>query len=1354
MLMRAIETDTICPYAGLRSFTEDESIYFKGRDTQVDQITALLEQNKFLMVTGASGDGKSSLVYAGLIPNARAGFFRTRYSNWLIADFRPERDPLGNMAASVAHQLQISADTVKTELRRGYSSLVDLYTSSTAYAGEEDPSFQTLSDPERKEKKRTAANLLILLDQFEEFFTNPENMHEEAPSTDAQTVVNLVLETARIALKRNLPIYIVCTMRSDYIGQCSAFRGLPEYIGFSQFFVPRLKRRDLKQVIEEPAILSGNRITQRLIERLVFDIAEGVDQLPILQHALSRVWKAADSGREEMDLLHYAKVGGMSVDDLPDEDQVRFAQWFVTLPEAERKYYKNTGLNRIIDIHANLLYENAWSIHNERHPDHPVSQKDAKRTIAIAFSCLTKIDNSRAVRNRMTLGEVARIVNDPDLPVETVGHILDVFREDGNNFIRPFHTEDPETEHLHGGSILDITHESLIRNWDKLNAWAEKEFEFYTTWIDLRKQLDRWKQSGKSRGFLLPIGPLTYFDNWYKSARPNEGWLERYEAPIEETDRATRPSSAQTMSDIREFLRRSTSKEWLPRTFMKYGARRVLTALAVLVMLGLTTYYWFDAVRKKNSSVIATLKQEAAVLLDAPEVKLENKALYLIALERQDSGKLMPVLAAKSYLDRLPLAIETYGQLQRLDKEHHVQLRNQLLKAIIKDLDGKEASGDPELQLLQTNRLAILLAMDQYYMPDEDKRNDLTQVVALGDSLAMRYFRDPSLNRTVVPVQLNLALQFWLTFGKVSPEGLHDLLKLISPRSGPDAESRFNVYYPAGSYEPNGKLQNDFNGGFHTLASLYAALGDTAGVSWSFSRLLETGQRNYFEMARVINNHNNIIGFLYQYGHRDMVPGLLTWIGSHTEDNPPITLLRNVVIRSGYITHLYYNSFQPDNNIFRATAGYTFPNLYFCSRDQFDAESADHEATMRQDKDPNERSFQLAMSAKRKAMFYTKYWYDRKMPQDSARLNAWFKEGLEQYRKIDSAFLEGTQAVTLVYNTDGVRSSTPRRRDLFLYPDYRDGWFSLTFHGDAFFRYLHDKGLLNTLYKDARELQNLHSWLAKAFEWKAEVSPDEFGKLQVLPDDVLQDLLDFVNGHPAGASFDKNLPTIVLANRAFEKGDSARGIAMTHALDIPTMPRSLGRYEYLEKVFMVNMVNQLLMHLAQIGKKDEIRDIVGILNNDRQRAIAYFSMAEQLYRSRTDPAAFQYLDSGFKTINGIPYVDINADMEPRLVPIRVLSEIGGADIDHEAAERLRQLPEPFKYFGVASRVIGIAFEGNYHQARMAISSTLTESQALDCHTYILMEASKARERVAGDTEWAEFDSNLYWPIFYNNYYPT
>ncbi|HYM93947.1 MAG TPA: hypothetical protein VET23_07400, partial [Chitinophagaceae bacterium] len=116
--------------------------------------------------------------------------------------------------------------------------------------------------------------------------------------------------------------------------------------------------------------------------------------------------------------------------------------------------------------------------------------------IALAFSCLTKIDNSRAVRNRMSLQEITDIINTPSFTTDVVSDVLDIFREEGNSFIRPFKTEDPATHKLSPGSVLDITHESLIRNWTKLNTWANQEFEFYSTYLDFKKQLDRWKNSG------------------------------------------------------------------------------------------------------------------------------------------------------------------------------------------------------------------------------------------------------------------------------------------------------------------------------------------------------------------------------------------------------------------------------------------------------------------------------------------------------------------------------------------------------------------------------------------------------------------------------------------------------------------------------------------------------------------------------------------------------------------------------------------------------------------------------------------------------------------------------------------
>ena len=1324
-----------CPYTGLRSFTEEESLYFKGRDLQADQITALLEQNKFLMITGASGEGKSSLIYAGLIPNARAGFFRARYTNWLIADFRPERKPLKNLAHSLATQLQSNEHSVETELKRGFSSLVDLYTNSAFYAGDDDE-----QQPDgNKERRRKAANLLILVDQFEEFFTNPENFQNEQPSAEAQTVVNLILETATIAIKRNLPIYVVCTMRSDYIGQCSAFRGLPEFIGFSQFFVPRLKRRDLKEVIEEPALLSGNRISQRLIERLVYDVAEGVDQLPILQHALSRIWQYANNGQEEMDLVHYAMVGGMPAEELPDEDKPRFYKWFNELSDRHRAFYKDPGLQKVVEIHANLLYENSWEYYSSHHPEQPITQRDAKRIIALCFSCLTRIDNSRAVRNRMSLEEITAIINSPHLTTTIVGHVLNIFREEGNSFIRPFITADRTSREISPDTVLDITHESLIRNWNKLIQWAEKEFEYYSTYLDFSQQLERWKRSGKSRGYLLPIGPLTYFENWYQEAKPNVGWINRYAGNRHETSAY---KAEHELADAKQFLKASGRKVAITRAFMKYGPLRIALGLAILIMLGLSGYYLYDANLKKNDKVIQRLRTEAASLISSPEVNLADKAIYLIAQERYDSGTLIQDLRTRDYESRLKLAVESYKQAIYIDKLHPSYIKDSLVSLLSEMLIHPPSAASPELLLTEGNKFTVLLAMDGYYLPAGEKDSTLAAVCEKNYDLVNLFLTHREWYQPSVPVQLNLAIQFWLSKGNATAEKIKAVLQKFSPREGKDAAAAFGLYYSKGSYEANGRLSSDFSLGYHTLACLYAALGDAENRNWCFQEWLDNGQRDYFEAARVLNNHLNVIGYLYQFGHRDQVPAMLQWLSTHTNDNPPLTLLRNTVIRSGYISHLY--TINIDRDYHRSTRGYLYPNLCLMSRANFDSLEADYEGEIRNMKDVNERNFQLAMNDKRKAMFYSKYFYDRHLPVDKGRLDGWLDEAMDLYSKIDQQWLEGTQSLTVIYNGDGVRTSDVKRKNLFIYPDYRDGWFSWTFHTDYFFNYLKSHGQLGNLYKTAADLQNIHYWAFKGFEWKPQMAPLTYSNDFRLPDSTLKSILQFVNQHPEGKSFDQNMIHLVLANRAFEAGDTSAAMLEYKKVNLDYLQSSSNRYEYLEKDFVINMMYRLATYLAGAGKLTDADQIVKRFETDRQKVQAYLGMSEKLYRREGNPLSFVALDSAFAIDRKIDYSYEMPDVDPRFYKIFVLSEIGSRTLSGQAGEVLRELPERTKGFGIISRVSGITYEGNYYNALTNIPATLTETQDLQCRGLILLQACQNRERISGDTHWKGMDEYLLW----------
>jgi hypothetical protein len=1347
-----IDKPNICPYTGLRSFTEEESLYFKGRDLQVDQITALLEQNKFLMVTGASGEGKSSLIYAGLIPNARAGFFKAKYTNWVVADFRPERSPVHNMSEVLAVAFNSKPSTIETELRRGFSSLIDLYTNSDFYIDEADEQWQKMNEEEKKSKKRVAANLMLIVDQFEEFFTNPENFYNEAPSQDSQIVVNLVLETARIAIKRNIPVYVVCTMRSDYIGQCSAFRGLPEYIGFSQFFVPRLKRKDLKQVIEEPAILSGNRISQRLIERLVYDIAEGVDQLPILQHALSQIWLAADHGQKEMDVIHYAMVGGMHASELPDEEQDEFRKWFTALPQIRQNYYRDTGLNKIIEIHASILYENAWENYNIDHRDNLITQQNAKRIIALTFSCLTKIDNSRAVRNRMSLAEITGIINMPSITPKIVGEILSIYREEGNLFIRPFKTDDPATHKISPDTVLDITHESLIRNWNKLNAWANQEFEFYTTYLDFKKQLDRWKKSGKSRDFLLPIGPLTYFENWYNKCKPNVGWIKRYSEVHDDEKKAT-AEAENILADIRDFIKRSARKVAVSRAFMKYGASRIATLVAIGAMIILSGFYWYDAEQKQNDRVIGKVRSEMGSLMKSKEIGSEIKAVSLLIEERYEPGYMLNYLSDLDAKGRLSLAIEAYKQLLKFNKHDESIHKSNLvheIKETFNDLIAKKI--DHSFLLTELNKSTTLLSYDNYYNPSDSTQKLLQHFVDEGYNLALVFFGTASLFRPTIPSELNYAIQQWLTFGNVTEEKVTNIIGTFSPFEEAKGKGMFDVYFPKGSYEINGRIPNDFNGGFHTLASLYAALGNSDKVIQCFEVIKQSGQNDYFT-GSLFNNYTHILATFYQFGHREKAGDMVQWLAANYPSDTPLTIYRNAVIRAGYMSQLYRVNIE--KNILVSYKGYFFPNLCLANRNVFNALADEYEKLISEIKDPSQRNYTMAIEKKRRAVFNSKYYYDRGLKPDIDSLNNLLLKAVYYYRLVNKDSLEATVSVTIPYYGDGVRNRTFKRKHLFIYPDYMEGWFSWTYHSDVFFNFIDKNNLFEELYTTPQDLGFIHFWFAKANEVKPFWGSANFDNNYPLSDETFKRILQLSETHPEGKSLDINLVSLILANRAFDRKDSVAGMNYYNRFDKDNFAASRDKYEYLEKTFFLNQLKMLCVNLALIGKQKEAVELAEKFEHNHEKAFAYIFMAEKTYMDQMDPKAFTYLDSVFSKSKEINFSFFNFDnkqaVDIRFNLILLLSRIGGRELNSLSNNFLAEIIEDNKFNGVINKVYGVAEEGNFYRAKMVLPSTLTETQDLIARAFILWQACHKKESEQESKSWTAMDDFITHDINYIYY---
>ncbi|MBH8556352.1 trypsin-like peptidase domain-containing protein [Nostocaceae cyanobacterium CENA357] len=271
-----------CPYRGLFPFREEDTKFFFGRDIVTHQLVDTVHTQSLVAVIGASGSGKSSVVFAGLIPNLR------QQGNWLIESFRPKTHPVDELAAVIVRLREpekgkTQQDIDAGDLARGLRS--QQVAAHTVLS-------RILSENENK-------RLLLVVDQFEELYASCSDVKER------QLFLNQLLEAAELLQDFTL----LLTLRADFLGYALSDRRFADALQNADLKLAPMNPKELQQAIAQPTNKQGVRLEEGLAERILQAVADSPGNLPLLEFTLTQLW--AEQQNRQMTHAAYEAIGGV-----------------------------------------------------------------------------------------------------------------------------------------------------------------------------------------------------------------------------------------------------------------------------------------------------------------------------------------------------------------------------------------------------------------------------------------------------------------------------------------------------------------------------------------------------------------------------------------------------------------------------------------------------------------------------------------------------------------------------------------------------------------------------------------------------------------------------------------------------------------------------------------------------------------------------------------------------------------------------------------------------------------------------------------------------------------------------------
>lgn len=438
-----------CPYRGLFAFQEADAAVFFGRQSVTHQLISMVKRHSIVAVVGASGSGKSSVVFAGLVPALRSSM------QYQIAAFRPGNNPFDALAEAVTPCVA-PKDSNETELR------LKCLDWSIQFQHSPEALCELL---EHRVQQQPTTRLLLIADQFEELYTG-------CLEHDRQNFLAVLLNAVQFA-----PAFtLVLTLRADFYGEALSDRRFSDLLQGTVYNLAAMNREELHAAIEKPAAQLQIKLEPGLTDQLIQATWENPGHLPLLEFALTQLWSKQQKGW----LTHqaYAEIG---------------------------------GVEEALANHAETIYAQ-------------LDSHDRQRIQQVLMQLVQCEGGASASRRLATCDDVG--ADNWDL----------VTRLASDRLVVTNRNESTQEE------TVEIVHEALIRNWDRLRHWIGIDREFRHWQENLRVARRQWESNDRDEDALLRGKLLSDAQYWYDNRPDQLSSLDRafIEASITAQTRSTR----------------------------------------------------------------------------------------------------------------------------------------------------------------------------------------------------------------------------------------------------------------------------------------------------------------------------------------------------------------------------------------------------------------------------------------------------------------------------------------------------------------------------------------------------------------------------------------------------------------------------------------------------------------------------------------------------------------------------------------------------------------------------------------------------------------------------------------------